>query len=131
MEAVPAPTARPISEIARSALECGSEVAAFGSPSTEAVAGESTPGKAVAGATALQGAFGAARSGETLRQSEWREVLLEGGCAERAAARLKAEHNLPYADCFAGALAQARRAALVTSDRGFERAGSLVRTIRL
>ena len=39
----------------------------------------------------------------------------------QAAARLKAQHNLPYADCFAAALAQARKAALVTSDRGFQR----------
>jgi len=104
VEAVPAPTVRPISEIARSALECGSEDAAFASTGT----------KAVAGATAVQGAFGAggaeatqiqldgttpphqirlaasggadtaataalARSGETLRQNEWRNVLLKGG----------------------------------------------------
>ena len=45
----------------------------------------------------------------------------------RVAARLKAEHNLPYADCFAAALAQARKAALVTSNIDFERVGSLVR----
>ncbi len=43
------------------------------------------------------------------------------------AATLKAEHNLPYADCFAGALARARKAALVTSDKDFERLGGLVR----
>ncbi len=39
----------------------------------------------------------------------------------KLAARLKAEHNLPYADCFAAALAQARKATLVTSDKDFER----------
>ncbi|HLI35056.1 MAG TPA: type II toxin-antitoxin system VapC family toxin [Terriglobia bacterium] len=39
----------------------------------------------------------------------------------RLAASLKAEHNLPYADCFAAALARARKAVLVTSDRDFER----------
>jgi predicted nucleic acid-binding protein len=36
------------------------------------------------------------------------------------AASLKAEHNLPYADCFAAGLAEARRTALVTSDKHFE-----------
>ena len=47
----------------------------------------------------------------------------------RRAAILKAEHNLPYADCFAAALAQARKAALVTSDKDFEGAGNLGKTI--
>jgi ribonuclease VapC len=37
----------------------------------------------------------------------------------KLAASLKAEHNLPYADCFAAALAQARKATLVTSDKDF------------
>ena len=35
------------------------------------------------------------------------------------AARLKAIHNLPYADCFAASLAENRRAALITSDKDF------------
>jgi predicted nucleic acid-binding protein len=44
----------------------------------------------------------------------------------KLAAGLKVQHNLPYADCFAAALAHARKAALVTSDKDFERAaGSL------
>ncbi len=44
----------------------------------------------------------------------------------KQAASLKAQHNLPYADCFAAALAHARKAALITSDKDFERvAGSL------
>jgi predicted nucleic acid-binding protein len=44
----------------------------------------------------------------------------------KLAASLKARHNLPYVDCFAGALAHARKATLVTSDKDFERvAGSL------
>ena len=44
----------------------------------------------------------------------------------KLAASLKAGHNLPYADCFAGALAHAKKATLVTSDKDFERvAGSL------
>ncbi len=45
------------------------------------------------------------------------------------AATLKAEHNLPYVDCFAGALAQARKADLVTTDKDFERLRRLVRII--
>ena len=45
------------------------------------------------------------------------------------AASLKAEHNLPYADCFAAALAQARKATLVTSDKDLERVGSTLRII--
>ncbi|MGA2476232.1 MAG: type II toxin-antitoxin system VapC family toxin [Terriglobia bacterium] len=44
----------------------------------------------------------------------------------KLAASLKAEHNLPYADCFAAALAQARKATLVTSDKDFERVGTAV-----
>jgi predicted nucleic acid-binding protein len=44
----------------------------------------------------------------------------------KLAASLKAQHNLPYADCFAAALAHAREATLLTSDKDFERvAGSL------
>jgi predicted nucleic acid-binding protein len=38
----------------------------------------------------------------------------------RLAASLKAQHRLPYADCFAAALAQARKAILITSDKDFE-----------
>jgi len=36
-----------------------------------------------------------------------------------AAAELRAQHPLPYADCFAAALATARKAALATSDQDF------------
>ena len=42
----------------------------------------------------------------------------------RQAASLKAQHNLPYADCFAAALAVARKSTLVTSDKDFERLGT-------
>lgn len=35
------------------------------------------------------------------------------------AATLKAQHNLPYADCFAAAVTQLSRASLVTTDRDF------------
>jgi ribonuclease VapC len=45
----------------------------------------------------------------------------------KLAASLKAQHNLPYANCFAAALARSRKAALVTSDRDFERVGSLIK----
>ncbi len=47
----------------------------------------------------------------------------------KLAAGLKAQHNLPYADCFAAALAVGRKAALVTSDKDFERVGSAVKPI--
>ncbi len=47
----------------------------------------------------------------------------------KLAASLKAEHNLPYADCFAAALAQARKAALVTSDKDFQSVGTVLKII--
>jgi len=37
----------------------------------------------------------------------------------RRAAELRAEHKLPYTDCFAAALAVNRKASLATSDRDF------------
>ena len=37
----------------------------------------------------------------------------------RSAAELRAEHKLPYTDCFAAALAVNRKASLATSDRDF------------
>jgi len=36
-----------------------------------------------------------------------------------AAAELRAEHKLPYSDCFAAALAASRQASLATSDKDF------------
>jgi len=36
-----------------------------------------------------------------------------------SAAELRAEHKLPYTDCFAAALAVNRKASLATSDRDF------------
>jgi predicted nucleic acid-binding protein len=42
----------------------------------------------------------------------------------RLAASLKAQHNFPYADCFAAALAKTRKATLLTSDKDFECAAS-------
>ena len=38
----------------------------------------------------------------------------------REAAGLKAAYKLPYADCFAAALAKTRKAAVVTGDKDFE-----------
>jgi ribonuclease VapC len=37
----------------------------------------------------------------------------------RLAAEFRAQHKLPYADCFAAALAADRKASLVTSDKDF------------
>jgi ribonuclease VapC len=42
----------------------------------------------------------------------------------KAAAELHARHKLPYADCFAAALAKNRKALLVTSDQDFARVKS-------
>jgi len=44
----------------------------------------------------------------------------------RLAASLKAQHNLPCADCFAAALAHANHATLVTTDRDFARVAGLI-----
>jgi predicted nucleic acid-binding protein len=49
----------------------------------------------------------------------------------RLAASLKAVHGLPYADCFAAALAQSHKAPLVTSDKDFERIESLLKIVWL
>ncbi len=38
-------------------------------------------------------------------------------------------HLLPYADCFAAALAQARKATLVTNDKDFERVGTALKIL--
>jgi ribonuclease VapC len=45
------------------------------------------------------------------------------------AATLKAQHNLPYADCFAAAVAQARKATLVTSDKDFQCVGTALKIL--
>jgi len=49
----------------------------------------------------------------------------------RLAASLKAVHGLPYVDCFAAALAQSRKAPLVTGDKDFERIESLLKIVWL
>lgn len=45
------------------------------------------------------------------------------------AASLKAQHQLPYAACFAAALAQLRKGTLVTSDRDFDNVHSAAMVI--
>ncbi len=47
----------------------------------------------------------------------------------KLAASLKAQFDLPYADSFAAALAQARMAILVTSDKDFERVGTALKIL--
>jgi len=47
----------------------------------------------------------------------------------KMAASLKAQYNLPYAGCFAAALAQARKATLITSDKDFDRVGTALKIL--
>src|SRR5579862_6841332 len=47
------------------------------------------------------------------------EIVDAGRDLTRAAAELRADHQLPYTDCFAAALATHRKASLATSDRDF------------
>jgi predicted nucleic acid-binding protein len=47
------------------------------------------------------------------------------------AASLKAAYGLPYADCFAAALAQMRKALLVTGDKDFARVKSFLKIVWL
>jgi len=49
----------------------------------------------------------------------------------RRAASLKAVYGLPYAGCFAAALAESRKAPLVTGDKDFERIESLLKIVWL
>ena len=49
----------------------------------------------------------------------------------KRAASLQAAHRLPYTDCFAAALAQTRKATLVTSDKAFERLGPALKILRV
>ena len=49
----------------------------------------------------------------------------------KRAASLQAAHHLPYADGFAAALAQTRKATLVTSDKAFERLGPALKILRV
>ncbi len=47
------------------------------------------------------------------------ELVAAGYELTKLAAELRAEHKLPYADCFAAALASDRKASLATSDKDF------------
>lgn len=47
------------------------------------------------------------------------EVVDADSPLTKLAAELKARYKLPYADCFAAALAKSRKATLATSDEGF------------
>lgn len=54
-------------------------------------------------------------------------AIIDGnGELTRTAAELKAEHKLPYVDCFAAALAKQRQALLATADKDFARLGKYV-----
>ena len=59
------------------------------------------------------------------------EIIDADFAITRMAASLKAEHNLPYADCFAAALAHSRKVPLVTADKDFARAESLLKIVWL
>ena len=48
-----------------------------------------------------------------------------------AAAELKATHKMSYADCFAAALAQTRKAELVTGDKEFKTLEGIIRILWL
>lgn len=47
------------------------------------------------------------------------EVVDADAALTKIAAELRAQHKLPYADCFAAALAKLRKATLATSDQDF------------
>jgi predicted nucleic acid-binding protein len=47
------------------------------------------------------------------------EIVEAGLDLTRTAAELRADHRLPYTDCFAAALAAQRKASLATSDQDF------------
>jgi predicted nucleic acid-binding protein len=47
------------------------------------------------------------------------EIVEAGLDLTRTAAELRADHTLPYTDCFAAALAAQRKASLATSDQDF------------
>jgi hypothetical protein len=55
------------------------------------------------------------------------QIVHAGTDLTRPAASLEPEDNLRYASCFAAALTSARKAALVTGGKDFERVGSLIK----
>ncbi len=78
-------------------------------------------------------ARGEAAANEKLRQIAQLpiEILDADAPLTQAAARLKAQRNLPYADCFAAALAQTRKLGLVTADKDFERVAVSLKVLRI
>ena len=54
------------------------------------------------------------------------EVVSADGPLTKIAAEIRALHKLPYADCFAAALARQRGAAIATADRDFARMEKMV-----
>jgi predicted nucleic acid-binding protein len=59
------------------------------------------------------------------------EVVNADSELTKIAATLRARHRLPYADCFAAALAKIRRAQLVTSDQDFAKVKSEIEILFL
>lgn len=76
-------------------------------------------------------ARGEKAANETIREIAQLPIEIVGVDMEltQLAATLKAEHNLPYADCLAAALAQTKNATLVTSDKDFKLLGASPRTL--
>jgi predicted nucleic acid-binding protein len=76
-------------------------------------------------------ARGEKAAGEKLKQIAQLPIDIVGVDMELAkvAATLKAEHNLPYADCFAAALTRLKKAMLVTADRDFEIVKEILRIV--
>ena len=75
----------------------------------------------------------AGKKGAAAKLGESAQLPIEIGGVDielgKLAASLKAEHNVPYADCFAAALAQARKATLVTSDKDFACVGTALKVL--
>jgi predicted nucleic acid-binding protein len=59
------------------------------------------------------------------------EVMNADSDLTKTAAELRALHSLPYADCFAAALAKFRKAQLVTSDQDFAKVKSEIEILFL
>ena len=57
------------------------------------------------------------------------ELVGAGYELTKLAAELQAQHKLPYADCFAAALAADRKASLATSDKDFARVENRIRIL--
>jgi predicted nucleic acid-binding protein len=69
------------------------------------------------------GAHGEKAVGTKLQEIAQLRVFAVDMELAKLAASLKAQYNLPYTDCFGAALALARKATLITTDKDFERVG--------